>query len=65
VGPRSREAVKQIEDLLIEKGFRCTVEQETLLEHSGLFNFYATRSKAEDGMREIVELARADALREV
>ena len=43
---RSREAVKRIEDLLIEKGFRCTVEQETLLEHAGLFNFYATRGEA-------------------
>ena len=40
---RTREAVKRIEDLLIEKGYRCAVEQETLLEHSGLFNLYATR----------------------
>ena len=40
---RTHEAVKRIEDLLIEKGYRCAVEQETLLEHSGLFNLYATR----------------------
>ena len=33
---RTHEAVKRIEDLLIEKGYRCAVEQETLLEHAGL-----------------------------
>ncbi len=40
---RSDEAVKRIEDLLIKQGYRCAVEQETLLEHAGLFNLYATR----------------------
>jgi FkbH-like protein/FkbM family methyltransferase len=43
---RSREAVNRIEDLLIEKGYRCAVEQETLLEDAGLFNLYATRQAA-------------------
>lgn len=42
----TRETVKRIEDLLIEKGYRCAVEQETLLEHAGLFNLYATRGEA-------------------
>ena len=42
----SREAVKRIEDLLLEKGYRCAVEQETLLEHAGLFNLYAIRGEA-------------------
>ncbi len=36
-------AVKKVEQLLTEKGFRCTVEQEKLLENSGLFNVYARR----------------------
>ena len=48
---RTHEAVKRIEDLLIEKGYRCAVEQETLLEHSGLFNLYATRDAAADEIR--------------
>ena len=47
----THEAVKRIEDLLIEKGYRCAVEQETLLEHSGLFNLYATRGEAGDEIR--------------
>jgi FkbH-like protein/FkbM family methyltransferase len=42
----TREAVKRIEDLLIEKGYRCAVEHEKLLERSGLFNLYATRHEA-------------------
>ena len=42
----TREAIKRIEHLLIEKGYRCAVEQETLLEHAGLFNLYATRDAA-------------------
>jgi len=41
----TREAVKRIEDLLAKKGFRCAVEHERLLEHSGLFNLYATRAE--------------------
>lgn len=40
---RTHEAVKQIRNLLIEKGFRCAVEQESLLEHSGFVHLYATR----------------------
>lgn len=42
----TREAIKQAEELLREKGFRCAVEQETLLEHAGLFNLYAIRDEA-------------------
>ena len=41
-------AVKRIEELLNEKGYRCVVEHEKLLEHSGLFNLYATRGEAGD-----------------
>jgi FkbH-like protein/FkbM family methyltransferase len=40
---RTGEAVKRIKGLLSEKGYRCAVEHEKLLEHSGLFNLYATR----------------------
>ncbi|MBI4206778.1 MAG: FkbM family methyltransferase [Betaproteobacteria bacterium] len=40
------EAVKRIEGLLAAKGYRCAVERERLLEHSGLFNLYATRNGA-------------------
>jgi len=47
----TREAIKGIENLLIEKGYRCAVEQETLLEHAGLFNLYATRIRAADETR--------------
>src|SRR5439155_18878501 len=43
---RTGEAVKRIEALLIGRGYRCAVEEETLLEHSGLFNLYATRGDA-------------------
>jgi FkbH-like protein/FkbM family methyltransferase len=39
----THEAVRRIEHLLIERGYRCAVEQETLLEHAGFFNLYATR----------------------
>jgi len=45
---RTRESVKRIEDLLIQKGYRCAVEQETLLEHAGLFNLYAIRGEVSD-----------------
>jgi FkbH-like protein/FkbM family methyltransferase len=37
------EAVKRTQELLVEKGFHCALEQESLLEHAGLFNLYATR----------------------
>ena len=43
---RTGEAVKRIEKLLSERGYRCAVEHEKLLEHSGLFNLYATRGEA-------------------
>lgn len=43
---RTQEAVKRIADVLTAKGYRCAVEHERLLEHSGLFNLYATRSDA-------------------
>jgi len=42
----TEQAVKQIEALLIQKGFRCAVEHERLLEHAGLFNLYGTRGEA-------------------
>ncbi len=44
------DAVRGINDLLIRKGYRCAIEQEKLLEHSGLFNLFATRDEAGDGM---------------
>lgn len=54
---RSHEAVNRIEDLLIERGYRCAVEQETLLEHAGLFNLYATRLAAADEIRSVEAVA--------
>ena len=42
---RSQEAVKRVERLLTEKGYRCAVELERPLEDSGLFNLYATRGQ--------------------
>jgi FkbH-like protein/FkbM family methyltransferase len=41
----THQAVGRIEALLCEKGFQCTVEQESLLEESGLFNIYALRTE--------------------
>jgi FkbH-like protein/FkbM family methyltransferase len=43
VHDRSQQAVRQIERMLAEKGYRCAVECEALLEDSGLYNVYATR----------------------
>ena len=43
---RTGETVKRIEQLLNEKGYLCAIEEEKLLERSGLFNLYATRSGA-------------------
>ncbi len=40
----TRALVRQLEALLIEKGFYCSVEQEQALVHSGLFNLYARRA---------------------
>jgi FkbH-like protein/FkbM family methyltransferase len=48
---RTGETVKRIEELLREKGYRCVVEHEKLLEHSGLFNLYARRDQAADEIR--------------
>jgi FkbH-like protein/FkbM family methyltransferase len=45
------ETVRGINDLLIRKGYRCAIEQEKLLEHSGLFNLFATRDETGDRMR--------------
>lgn len=42
---RTQEAVKRVERLLTEKGYRCAVELERPLEDSGLFNLYATRGE--------------------
>ncbi|HWO32198.1 MAG TPA: FkbM family methyltransferase, partial [Candidatus Acidoferrum sp.] len=42
------EAVRGINELLIGKGYRCAIEQERLLEHSGLFNLFAARPKTGD-----------------
>lgn len=47
----TRAAIKGIEDRLRKRGYRCVVEQETLLEHAGLFNLYATRREAADEIR--------------
>jgi len=43
---RTREAVTRIERLLIAKGYRCAVDEDRLLEDTGLFNLYATRDAA-------------------
>ena len=48
VHDRTGEAVKQLEQLLIRKGYTCAIEQEKLLENSGLFNIYATRPEGAD-----------------
>jgi FkbH-like protein/FkbM family methyltransferase len=54
----TRAAIKHVEELLIKKGFRCAVEQETLLERAGLFNLYATRREAVDEVRsDVVDFA--------
>lgn len=37
-------AVERLRGLLAERGFRCAVEREALLEDSGFYNLYATRS---------------------
>jgi len=40
---RTMKAVKEVEEILIQKGYRCAVEEEALLKSSGLFNIYASR----------------------
>ena len=39
-------ALAQIEELLVRKGYHCTVTEEKLLEKSGLFNIYASRRQS-------------------
>jgi FkbH-like protein/FkbM family methyltransferase len=41
---RTGEAVSRVRRLLGDKGFRCAVDQESLLENAGLFNVYAIRN---------------------
>ena len=48
---RTGDAVRRIKDLLARKGYRCAVGQEKMLEHSGLFNLFATRDQASDRVR--------------
>jgi FkbH-like protein/FkbM family methyltransferase len=43
---RTGDAVRRIKGLLARKGYRCAIEQEKMLEHSGLFNLFATRDQA-------------------
>jgi len=40
---RTKKVVREIEEILIRKGYRCAVEEEALLKNSGLFNIYASR----------------------
>lgn len=49
VHDHTRAAVDLIEGLLSAKGFQCAIEQEKLLENSGLFNIYATRLEKVNG----------------
>jgi FkbH-like protein/FkbM family methyltransferase len=42
------DAVRAINDLLIRQGYRCAIEQQKLLKHSGLFNLFATRDPTGD-----------------
>ena len=59
VHDRTRAAVQSVEEQLSRRGFHCAVAEEKLLEHSGLFNVYATRrapdpahaSETPDGLR--------------
>ena len=43
VHARTKATIDLVERLLSEKGYRCAVEQEKLLENSGLLNIYARR----------------------
>jgi FkbH-like protein/FkbM family methyltransferase len=40
---RTQKVVREIEEILTQKGYRCAVEEETLLKGSGLYNIYASR----------------------
>jgi FkbH-like protein/FkbM family methyltransferase len=46
----SRVRLKQIQEILVGRGYRCTVEEEELLAGSGLLNLYATRCAMIDGV---------------
>jgi FkbH-like protein/FkbM family methyltransferase len=67
VHDRTRAAVQSIEEQLTRRGYRCAVAEEKLLEHSGLFNIYATRrapaaaaDNATDGLqRKVAEFCTA------
>jgi len=50
--------MQRIEDLLVEKGFRCVVAQEKLLKQSGLYNLYATRHQFQEPIRHASSLQR-------
>ncbi len=39
----TRELARKIHELLIGRGYQCALEQQELLEHSGLFTVYAAR----------------------
>ncbi|MGH8686773.1 MAG: FkbM family methyltransferase, partial [Burkholderiales bacterium] len=47
----THESVGRVRALLSAKGYRCEVEHEPLLEHSGLFNLYAIRDEARPASR--------------
>jgi FkbH-like protein/FkbM family methyltransferase len=40
---RTKKVVREIEEMLTQKGYHCAVEEEELLKSSGLFNIYAAR----------------------
>lgn len=63
VHDRSRALLNEVCGLLEARGFHCAVEEETLLEGSGLFNVYARREAAvETSSREADLQAKADDL---
>jgi FkbH-like protein/FkbM family methyltransferase len=45
VHDKSGELLKKVESILIKKGFRIALEEEKLLEKSGLYNIYAVRNE--------------------
>ena len=68
VHDRTRAAVQAVEEQLTRRGFHCAVAGEKLLEHSGLFNVYATRrapaaviasDKANDLQRNVAQFSTA------
>lgn len=68
VHDRSRQAVTEVQDTLVQRGFQCAVEEENLLTGSGLFNVYATRSKTsgqDNGKQKPAEPAAPDVQKKV